>query len=156
MPYGWLNFTFEVDGRWELDRIFRGYVFRLDNWGPFFDQIAVDFREYEAARFAAEGAFEREPRWQDLTEAYALRKARDGYGQQPILQRTGAMLAAVLDPQREETGAQMTLTIDSAYAIYHDSHRPRESHLPRRPILALSAARKTKWTQMLRDYIWDE
>ncbi|NUP99514.1 MAG: hypothetical protein HUU35_06635 [Armatimonadetes bacterium] len=75
MPYGYLNFTFEVDGRWELDRAFHGYVFRLDNWGPFFESTAKDFSAYEAARFGAEGAFEGEDKWADLTEAYARRKA---------------------------------------------------------------------------------
>ncbi|MBI2301790.1 MAG: phage virion morphogenesis protein [Armatimonadetes bacterium] len=154
MAFGYLNLSFEVDGRVELDRTLHGYVARVEDWKPFFRSLAADFREMERERFAAQGAFEGEDAWAPLDETYRSHKERV-YGQKPILQATGAMFEAVVNPEEKAEDLQLTLTIDSAYALYHQSDKPRESNLPRRAIIALGARRKSKWTGMMRDYIWE-
>ena len=153
MALGYLRFTFDIDGRVELDRELHGYLGRVSTLKPVFGLIVDDFKEMEAERFANEGGFEGEPKWASLTEAYGEWK-KIHYPGKGILEATGELKAAVLSPATTLSDLQLAISIDNDYAIYHQSDKPRNSNLKRRPIIALSAKRKSKWMRFVRDYIW--
>ena len=95
-----------------------------------------------------------QPRWQSLQERYAARKRRK-YGDKPILQATGALMASLTDPQA--AGAiyeldPLKLTIGTSLTtpggkwnlgLIHQEGAERAS-IPARPMLRLRPSAQTR------------
>ena len=153
---GDLHFTLDIDGERQLSRKLHGYLGRVGNWAPFFEEVKADWIQTQRQIFAAQGAFEGQARWAPLSERYRARKARK-YGQaDSILIASGAMYHAVIEPVTEITDQQMTLTVDSPYAVYHQSARERKSKLPRRAFASLTGRQKTRMMDALHRHIFAE
>jgi len=152
---GSLHVSVEIDGDTELSRKLQGYLGRVGNWKPFFESVAENWSSTRERIFAAEGAFEGQEAWQPLSERYAAWKARH-YPGMPTLQRTGALLEAVTNPETEIDDQRMVLTVPSEYAVYHQSSRARKSNLPRRPFASLTSGEKRRIMRGLREHIFDE
>ena len=142
----------EIDGQTEFARTLHGAMANADDLAPLFDAIAAEVRGSIAARFAGEGAADGQPAWAALSADYAAWKAKR-YPNQPILQRTGKLLAAASNPTATTTATSLTMTIESDYAVYRESRRPRGGRLPRRAFMALSGKQRARITRLLRDHL---
>lgn len=155
MPFGHLHFSVDIDGDRELSRRLSGFIARIEDWRSFFEYVLVDWQFTQQQLFMLEGAFEGQSRWTTLGDAYEAWKARHWPGAK-ILERTGELREATTNPVTVITATEMRLTVDSDYAIYHQSSRPRTSTLPRRAFASLTAKQKSRWVGFLRKHIWDE
>lgn len=151
---GHLQFTVDIEGARELDRTLPGVLKRVSDWRPFFRKFLVEYRLTRVRLLRAEGAFDGEKRWPDLSAAYARWKARE-YPGRTMLMRTGALARAASYPETSETAQQLVIAIANDYAIYHQSREPREK-LPRRPLFSLTGREKTRMVGRLRRFIFDE
>ena len=144
-------FTIDIMGERQLDRTFMGLMEEMKDLSPFFQFIADDFSATVERKFAAEGAIDGEPKWDDLSAAYAKRKEA-AYPGKGILEATGTMRQAATHPDVEIGPKQLTITIDSDYAGYHQSPDPR-AILPRRAFASLTADQKRRWMSKLREQV---
>jgi len=87
--YG-IKFDFSVDGEKQIQRFFQIYGKKMDSFKWAFEKMAVDFYETEKKIFDAEGAYEGNPKWKDLSKGYGKTKEQE-YPGKKILERTGAM-----------------------------------------------------------------
>jgi hypothetical protein len=67
----------------------------FDDLTPVWDEFLPQVRDAIAGNFAKQGNAEEQ--WEPLDPAYAKRKAAAGYGDQPILIRTGALYDAAVN-----------------------------------------------------------
>lgn len=155
MATGRLSFSVDIDGDRELSRTLHGYLGRMTDLRPLWAFILTDWQFTQQNLFMAEGAYEGQERWAELSKRYAAWKRRK-YPGRGILVRTGAMREATTDPDAEITDTSLTITVDSPYAIYHQSSRPRTSHLPRRAFASLTGKQKSRWMGFLRRHLWEE
>ncbi len=139
-----LRFRVTIDGEAQLSRRVYGLMERLSDLTPLWTKIVADWKATQAKLFAAEGAFEGQERWAPLSERYARWKARH-YSGSTLLIRDGRLYRATTNPEVQMAPTSLTLTIDNAYAIYHQSGRARTSHLPRRAFASLTAGQKRRW-----------
>lgn len=142
--------TVVVDGEAQLDVELSGRIERLDQLRPAFVNMLFDWQATQYRVFEAEGAFEGGQRWQKLSDKYDHAKQLLHPGA-PLLVATGSLRSASVNPQAEITDTSLTLTIDSAYAIYHQSARPRQSNLPRRDFASFTGPQKGRWVRFVRD-----
>lgn len=141
-----------VEGEVAASRIIHGAEDRARDLRPFFNAAKAEIIATETARFAEQGAVDGEPAWAALRGQYAKWKARRHPGQ-PILQRSGALLADVTNPTTQIEATQMTLTVATAYAVYHASRRERTSSLPRRPFFTLNKRQVGRLQRLLREWL---
>ena len=154
--HGILQYNITVDGEVQLHEALVGRLGQIEDLRPVFRQIAGDIKAGIVRTFNAEGADEGKPAWQPLSKIYAEWKAKHFPGK-PILQRSGKLMAAFTGG----AGYIEEITEDSLeiggqgvpYAIYHQSHRPRKSNLPRRAFLMLSDAMKERISRYIVLYI---
>ncbi|NUQ01398.1 MAG: hypothetical protein HUU35_16265 [Armatimonadetes bacterium] len=148
-------FSVDIDGDRELSRTLHGYLASLKDLAPFFEDFADEWKATQRQVFASEGGYETEDdegnqtKWPELSAKYAAWKAQRFPGK-PILQRTGDLLEAATNPTTDITPTSLTMTIESDYAIYHQSSRPRD-RLPRRPFASLTRGQKTRLMRRLRE-----
>jgi hypothetical protein len=147
---GALNLHIEIEGRPQLDETLRGRMVALRDWRPFFRAFEKDWNATRAAIFRAQGAFEDQPQWADLSENYAKAKARMIGPDAGILVRSGELLGAILRPKEEMTETSLELTVENSYAIYHQSMGFRWSNLPRRPFYDFTDAERGRVMTLLR------
>ena len=158
MP-GDLYFSLDIDGTRELSRRLHGLLNRVTNLEPAFKVMAADWSTTMAAKFDSGGAFEAgtdaegnpNPPWQPLSQRYGAWKARH-YPGRGLLIRTGALRAAAVSPETDIQALSLRLEVDNAWALYHQSTRPR-TILPRRPFASLTAKQKGRWIKAIRDHI---
>lgn len=156
---GFVKFSIDIAGQRQFSRRLDGLLANLDDLTPVWDQLEADWTETMKAKFAGEGEVAGEAeteKWAPLSTRYAKWKARKFPGTK-ILHRTGALEAAATNPTVEKTAHSLTLTVAGVpYAIYHQSHEPRESNLPRRDFASLTAAQKTRIYGYFRGHLWAE
>ena len=158
MP-GDLHLSLDIDGDRELSRKLHGLLNRVTDLEPVFKAIAADWSLTMARKFASGGAYEAgtdaqgqaNPAWAPLSPRYAAWKAAH-YPGSTILQRTGALRQAAVNPQVTTSATSLRLVVDNAWALYHQSSRPR-TRLPRRPFASLTAKQKSRWVKAFRDHI---
>jgi hypothetical protein len=109
-----------VTGQRPLVRSLRGVATWLGDLKPLWEVVRSEFVKLERAAFDEEGAVGGFPRWAELTPRYKRWKER-WYPGQPILQLTGAMREAVLEPVTTTSPTMMRLVIANEYAIYHQT-----------------------------------
>jgi len=159
MP-GTLHFSFDIDGDREVSVKLHGLMAAVTDFSPAFKVMARDWSTTMAAKFAASGDFETgtdeegnpNPGWAPLAPSYAAYKQRR-FGNQPLLVRTGALRQAAVNPREVITETSLRLTVASAYALYHQSSRPRTSNLPRRAFASLTAKQGGRWVRAVREQI---
>lgn len=147
---GTFHISFDIDGDRELSRKLHGMLGAVTDWTPVWKTISADWSATMARKFDSEGAHEGEA-WAPLSVTYAAWKRRHHPGM-GILQRTGKLRAAAVDPATTITPTSLRLTVGSPYAIFHQSSRPR-TKLPRRPFASLTARQKSRWVKAFRDRI---
>lgn len=158
---GTFHISFDIDGDRELSRKLHGMLGAVSDWSPVWKTISTDWSTTMARKFDTEGAHEAgtaadgtpNPAWAPLSAKYAAWKRRQ-YPGMGILQRTGKLRKAAVDPATTITPTSLRLTVGSPYAIYHQSSRPR-TKLPRRAFASLTAKQKSRWVKAFRDRIHD-
>ena len=155
MPNNDLNLTINVTGEQQVVKTMRGYLGRVSNLQPFFERIAVDFKATEREIFREEGAVDGESAWAPLDARYKAWKLKR-FGVGSILARTGGLFAAAVHPTVEITPTQLTLTVDSPLAMYHQGLERPATKVPRRPFVTITTGQKRRWNKFLRETIWDE
>ena len=159
MSTGTFHISFDIDGDRELSRKLHGMLGAVSDWTPVWQTIQTDWSATMARKFDTEGAHEAgtdadgnpNPAWAPLSAKYAAWKAKH-YPGMKILQRTGELRKASVDPETTITPTSLRLTVGSAYALYHQSSEPR-SILPRRAFASLTAKQKSRWVKAFRDRI---
>jgi len=152
---GLVKIRFEVANEVQLSRAFEtGIESFLDLSQPF-NTMADEFFQSMAGVFSAEGAFEDRPRWQDLSPAYAIWKARH-YPGRKILERTGRLRSSLvnkggIDNVFEVTPDSLTVGTTVPYAMYHQTGTLR---MPRRKIIELTDAQKLRWVHLMHQYLY--
>jgi phage gpG-like protein len=158
---GTFHISFDIDGDRELSRKIHGMLGSVTDWTPVWKTIAADWSSTMARKFDTEGAHEAgtdeqgnaNPPWAPLSERYAAWKERHFPGAK-ILQRSGDLRAAATGPATVITPSSLSLTVDSPYALFHQSSRPRK-RLPRRPFASLTPKQKSRWVRAFRDRIFE-
>ncbi len=150
-----MQIRFEVDGVEAINRMLQGYVGRVSDLTPVWEKIVGDLQQTTERTFAVEGAVDGLSKWPDLKAGYeAWKKKRYSGG---ILVRTGALQKAATAPQAQMEPLSLTMTLESDYALYHQSKGPRKK-LPRRPIWRLDENEKQKrrWIKFFREFLFKE
>ncbi len=156
---GTFHISFDIDGDRELSRKIHGMLGSVTDWTPVWKTIAADWSATMARKFDTEGGHEAgtdadgnaNPSWAPLSERYARWKAKRFPGTK-ILQRTGSLREAATSPAVVTTPTSLNLTVDSPWALFHQSSEPRTC-LPRRPFASLTAKQKSRWVKAFRDRI---
>jgi phage gpG-like protein len=138
------RFKLDIAGEVQMDRGISRFADGLADYAPLWPIIEGDFYSLEERQFATTGA-EGGDAWQDLSAAYEAWKTVH-YPGKPILERSGALVRSLTDPNDPQTvriEERKTLTLGTRvpYAIYHQSIAPRK-RLPRRPEIMLTEAFK--------------
>ncbi len=152
---GLVNIKFVVDNETQLSRAFETSIARFLNLTIPFNKMAEDFYQSMTGVFAAEGAFEERPRWQDLSPAYALWKSRN-YPGRKILERTGRLKKSLTnrggsDSVLNITPKSLSVGTKVPYAILHQKGTNR---LPMRKIIELTDAQKKRWVRIMHTYMY--
>jgi len=135
----------------------------ISDQGEALREIADDFREMMAERFASEGRAEGTP-WAERKSRSRVGAVRPSTGsgprakprgEPPLLIRTGALRDSLT--RRGAAGSfeeldETTLALGSRmpYAIFHQLGT---RHMPARPLIVLTEARAAKWTEVVRGAI---
>lgn len=127
----------DVDGVEAMNQRLQGWSRRMDDWRPIWRDVATDFRRTTRAMFAGEGRVDDLDRWRPLSRAYAAQKARTHPGR-GILVRTGRLRREASHPRTRATPDELTLTIQTPYAGYHQRGTRR---MPARPVIRLAKNR---------------
>lgn len=122
----------QPEGQEEVWRAFESLDARISNMRPSWPGVADEVRKVARGSFAAEG-----PGWEDLTEAYARRKAAR-YGSQKILHASGAYEASLAEEGAkfaiyEEAPDSLTMGSSHPAALAHEEG-VLERSLPARPV----------------------
>jgi phage gpG-like protein len=122
--------TVSVEGEDELARAFGLMSGAVNDWRPYWPDIAAVFYISESARFSS-GGF---GTWPPLSSGYAAFKAKH-YPGQPILVRTGLLRESLTSRTGagaiyEESALELTLGTNVPYAKYHQTGT---SKMPARP-----------------------
>jgi phage gpG-like protein len=128
MPF--LDIHFEVQGDEELVRAFGLMASRVDDWRPFWPDIAAVFYVGEAARFDSQGYGS----WRQLSDGYRKWKSKN-YPGEGILSLTGDLRRSLTNrfspaTVYEDEPRQLTLGTIVHYAKYHQYGTSR---MPARP-----------------------
>jgi phage gpG-like protein len=137
---------FEFFGDKEIARRFDRMITGVEDVTPAWNEMADDFARMEEERFASQG-----PGWVGLSPAYAARKRPQG----PILTRTRRLRSSLtrrpfpveqLGPQEASFGSNVE------YGIYHQQGTPK---MPRRVVVRLTNADRTRWVKMVQRRLFD-
>jgi len=143
---------FEVIGDQQVMRGFSRFADSVKDLSEPFREIVRDFHDVEKKQFESEGGYG-SGGWQPLASSTIEEKQRRGYPLQ-IMVRTGE-LRDVLTGGREgyDDVKPLVLKIMTLpYAKYHQSRAPR-TRLPRRPLIELREADKTRWMKIIQRYL---
>ncbi len=128
----------------------------IQDWNGYWEVVEEFLDKRAEQAFNTEGASHGQP-WEPLSPAYAIRKARDGYGTQKILVRTGAMKAGLLGSGdlshtiRRRSRRRFTWgSSDPLVAIHHEG---KGDWLPARPILVLTESDVKALSKEARNFI---
>ncbi len=152
---GTFHISFDIDGDRELSRKLHGMLGAVSDWSPAFAKVAADWSDTMDRKFAAEGNLEtgsEQAGWAPLSPKYAAWKAKH-YPGKGILQRTGALREAAVNPETTISPKRLRMVVNNPYGIYHQSSRPRSSNLPRRAWASFTAKQKARWVKAFRDQI---
>ena len=148
-----IEIKLEVDGEVQMSRKLSRFGESIKNMKPLLKMIKKDFVEITKKQFRSQGRYG-SGGWQSLYPSYADWKAKH-VGSKPILQRSGRMFASLIGQTGETiermTNTELEMGTMVPYAIYHQSILPR-TKLPRRPVIELTEADKTRWAKMAHQY----
>jgi phage gpG-like protein len=104
-------------------------------------------------QFEEEGA--RTGGWQPLNKKYLKQKAKDGYGDKPILERTGEMKDALLDPEAFHVyKTKLTYRPNAPdRAVWHQQGRDDENYMPARPWLVITEEDNAQIRDIFTDWL---
>ena len=88
------KFSFEVEGEVQLSIALNRMIRSVDDLRPFGSAFREAFNAAESEQFASQGGAGRSGKWAALTAPYAAWK-RKRFGNKPILQASGALMAAL-------------------------------------------------------------
>lgn len=150
-----VKIRFEVANEVQLSRAFETGIAQFLSMEQPFNEMADDFFQSMVGTFAAEGAFEDRMRWQDLSPAYAMWKARHFPGRK-ILELMGRLRDSLTikgGPDNVFNITPNSLTVGTVvpYAIYHQIGT---SKMPMRKIIELTDAQKSRWKHIVHNYIY--
>jgi len=167
-----IEFAYTITSE-SVDKTLTGFQGALAEQEAALAAIADDFREMMAQQFATAGRAEGTP-WPPLSTPggadiapsamSARRKPQTRHKAarsapptrwHPLLVRTGALLRSLSEAGaaghvEEIEGCWLTLGTRLPYARYHQSGT---RHLPARPLIVLSGARRERWTEIVRNEI---
>lgn len=138
------RFSFEVQGKKEFDRAFNRVEEHIEDLRPVWPHVSREMFSIMDEQFKSEGAKGRSGQWKKLSADYAKWKSLN-YPGQPILQRSGRLVAAltnktgdtVLIEDKQEFGFGTSLF----YAAFHQTGT---SKMPAREIFSFSDESRTR------------
>ena len=113
-------------------------------------EILEDFHEIEKKQFSSEGGYG-SGGWAPLAPVTVEQKARAGYPYD-ILVRTGDLR----DAMTGGSGSEAEVTKDSLKVMmpwYGKFHQQGTRRMPRRPVVQLQEADKTRWSKIFHEYL---
>lgn len=157
---GFVRITFQIDGLKEIRRRIASWGASIQTLEPAWDDVGKGVSADFMLNMIGEGGVFTRKMWPQLAASTVADRLRLGYGgTNPILQRTGA-LALSLEPGGPGNVFQTTpnsLTIGTSiwYAGFHQKGAPR-AHIPARPIVGISFARRSLIVRTLGDYVREQ
>lgn len=140
--------SWTIEGETQLSRRLRIISSSIKDWTPAFEDTADALvKVFSVDAFDTEGQAFDEP-WAALKPRYAARKAREGYGDKPILVKTGKMQKAFQSLAKTDYAQVWNST---AYFKYHQSNQPR-SKLPRRVMMKLAEDQRQMVVKIFHTY----
>ena len=134
------------------------FAANISDWRGYWDKVEMYLDGRESDLFSSTGS-SHGVTWAALSPGYAERKAREGFGSQPLLVRTGAMKAGLLG----QGGGSSLFTIrrKSRFKFIWGSSDPLVKihgrglgeHLPKRSLIVLTKADTDRLSRMARDFI---
>lgn len=142
----------DIEGKRELSRRLEGMASHIkDMTTPFRKSADMLVGVYSKDVFDTQGAvFGR--KWQRLSPYTVAQKARAGYGDKPILVRTGALQRGF---RRIVASDQAVVYNDMEYFKYHQSNRPRH-RIPRRILMRLDENLKERVVKIFQRYLHEQ
>ena len=147
-----LKFSFEVEGEKQFHRAIDGVKESCKSLKPAFEKIAENFFETEEKQFAAEGAFQGNTKWDELTKPYEKWKF-ENFGKLPILTLTGKLRSSLTIPGAEGninqiTDTSMVIGTNIPYGVWHQRGTTK---MPQRQPIKLTEKQKKTWNQILHN-----
>lgn len=146
---GGFQFELTVSGDTQLMRGLSRFSEGIKDLTPAFREIVKDFKEIERKQFDSSGSYG-SGGWAPLSPRYAAWKDAN-YPGRGVLVRSGLMMESLTstNPWTIEEIKPLSLRVGTSipYARYHQKGGGR---LPRRPIVDLTEADKTRWMKFLQ------
>ena len=147
-----MRIVLDVFGDVQLDRTLLRFADRTDDMSPVFEVLARDFYKIERSQFRTQGRFS--GGWQELSPAYAARKARK-YPGTKILHATGDLEASLTrfgarNSVREITRDSLLIGTSNPKAAYHQHGG---DNLPQRRPVELSKGTRNRWVKAIQRYL---
>jgi len=130
------------------------YGDRITNWKPVFEKIAKDFALMEMRMYDSEGKSGTEGGWKPLSKNYAKWKMQH-YPDRGILEMTGAMRRASINPKVVIGKTQLTMTIEDKKAIWHQRGHASPTRLPQRKVVSLTGYDQIRWFKWMQAWAVD-
>lgn len=157
---GTFKLRFSIDGDVPYSRAFTLYAHEAADLSDPLSDIADDLIKQIGQQFLSEGAYGLGERWHPLSPAYAAWKEQHFPGR-PLLVRTGAMRALMLDRERTVRvfKDRLLYLVEGIDAEGHDIgarawwHQTGAGHNPTRKIVAIPSAGRRGWDRILHEWI---
>ena len=138
-----------IEGQKELSRLLQGMQNKLKDFTEPFKKTTDSLKKtYETEVFDTEGGVIGE-HWERLSPYTVAQKARLGFGNKGILERTGTMRKSF---KTMVSSVQGVVLNDTDYFKYHQSNQPR-TKLPRRVMMKLAENQKQMIVKEFQKYI---
>jgi len=147
---GEITFSMSDPQNIELTRAVDHYGKAMRDFSPVFEAFSRYHKRSIMRNFAAEG---RPRKWEPLQEATIRDRIRQGFGEGPILVRTGKMKKSF----RFETDKPRSYRVFNLrdYFYYHQYGSPK-TNLPARPMLVLLRQDQIQFTRLARRHALGE
>ena len=135
-----------------VERLLYGLSERAQDLRPAWRVIHQDFLQVEKAQFESEGGYSGLS-WPALSTRYAAWKAKH-YPGRKLLVQTGRLQSSLTtvnsDHRFISLPQEVTMGTGVQYAGFHESGTRR---MPSRPPVRLSSRERTRWPEVVREYI---
>lgn len=135
------------------------YGDKITDWKPAFAMIAKDFAMIEMRMYDTQGKSGVAEGWKPLSDnppgkGYRTWKMRH-YPDKGILELTGAMRKASINPKVSMSKTTLTMTIQDRKAIWHQQGHASPTKLPARRVVSLTGEDRKRWFKFLQTWAVD-
>lgn len=144
-----MQITWSIEGQTQLSRVLLGMTSHLKDYKtPLKSSAKKLVSIYSGEVFTTEGAVINE-QWKRLSPRTVAQKARSGFGDAGLLQRTGTMKRSF---KSVVSSTQAVISNDADYFKYHQSNKDRHL-IPRRVMMKLADPQKEMVVREFQKYL---